>query len=391
MRGKPIFENLKKEALVCARCGYCRVDCPVYEGLGWESASPRAKMEITRKLAFHGKLTEKDIARLFQCTLCGQCRETCSARIDTVSVWLEMRRRIAAGEKGPENMRRLAAAIDETGYTAGEAPENRRLWLEAMDDEAVLKRVGQKAELLYFTGCSGALYPQIYGIPQAFTRILTRSGADFTVLGENESCCGFPLAAAGEPERIRKQAEHNVAAAKELGVRTVVTTCPSCFHAWRDFYPEILGGETPFEVLHASQWLAREIAADRLRLGPVEERVTYHDPCDLGRNSGVFEEPRHVLNQIPGLELVEMECSGSDAACCGGGGNLEAVDPALTEVIAEARLREAEATAAKTVVSGCQQCKRTLQGNARRKKIRLRFADITELVDRSMAAYEANQ
>lgn len=384
MHGPSTYEGLKREALVCAQCGYCRVECPVYRQIGWESSSPRAKMTLAGKLADRDKLASAEIQRLFQCTLCGRCQADCATRIDTLAVWKEMRKRVAAKNDGPENLQLMVNTIDESGNTTGDPQENRELWLDALDDESIRGKLGRRAKMLYFAGCSSSLYPQIYGIPQAFVQIMESVAEDYTILGAQEACCGFPLIAAGAPEKMKKQMAHNVAIARELGVETVVTTCPSCYHTWRDTYAELSGKTLPFQVLHASQLLEQYIRQGRLQLGEIEEKVTYHDPCDLGRNSGVYDAPRFVLASIPGLEFVEMADHGVGANCCGGGGNLEAVDPNLTAAIASQRLGDAVEIGAKTVVSGCQQCKRTLQVNARKNKVRLRFMDITEIVYKAM-------
>lgn len=383
MREHTFFEGLLNETNICAQCGYCKVDCPVYKNIGWESSSPRARMLITRKLAEGKPLTEQEVERAYQCTLCGKCREVCSTYIDTVEVWKHLRESIANKGQNPENIKLLSSTVIETLNISGDEQENREMWLDGMDED-ILQRVGQKAEVLYFTGCSGALYPTVYSIPQSLVRIMNKCGIDYTLLGQEEACCGFPLIGSGEFNKGRHLIEKNMESFKKLGIKKIVTSCPSCFHTIRDTYPKVLGEQLPFEVLHSSQFLINLINDKKIDLGEVNEAVTYHDPCDLGRNSGIFEEPRAVIRSIPGVEFIEMCNAGEDSNCCGGGGNLEAVDPGLTAQIAYSRLKQVEETGAKTVISSCQQCKRTLQGNARKNKLRLRVMDLTEFVWKSM-------
>jgi Fe-S oxidoreductase len=175
---------------------------------------------------------------------------------------------------------------------------------------------------------------------------------------------------------------HNLKAVQAMGAQTLVTTCPSCYHFWKHTYPVALEEDPGFEVLHATELLANLLEAERvpLREDPREQVVTYHDPCDLGRKSGVFEAPRRILAQIPGLTLTEMPENREGSHCCGGGGNLESFDPELSAAIAARRIQQAAKTGAKTVISACQQCERTLFSAARSERIRIRSKDIVEVV-----------
>ncbi len=185
---------------------------------------------------------------------------------------------------------------------------------------------------------------------------------------------------------------HNIAAVHARGVRMVVFTCPSCYHVWKHVYPDIAGAEMgDLELLHATEYLARLLddppasgatAGDgqRLPLHELDLRVAYHDPCDLGRKSGVYEAPRRVLRSIPGVTLVEMVDNRENALCCGGGGNVETYDPDLVAAISSRRLAQAQQAGAQAIVSACQQCERTLAAAARRDRVRLRVMDIAEIV-----------
>jgi Fe-S oxidoreductase len=140
-------------------------------------------------------------------------------------------------------------------------------------------------------------------------------------------------------------------------------------------------------VLHASQFLARLLDAEggsQLKLGGFEQVVTYHDPCDLGRKSGIFDAPRQVIEAMPGIEFREMDASRENALCCGGGGDVQIVDESVTAAVADRRLGQAQRTGAKYVLSACQQCKRTLMAAARRNRVRVRVMDLAELVWRAM-------
>jgi Fe-S oxidoreductase len=179
---------------------------------------------------------------------------------------------------------------------------------------------------------------------------------------------------------------HNVAQVREMGAKTLVTTCPSCHYTWSHLYPRLDSTPLGIEVLHASQYLARLLEEGRLKPGSFEQPVTYHDPCDLGRKSGIYDAPRQVIEGIPGVELREMGASREEALCCGGGGDVQIVDESVTQLVADRRLGQAQQTGARVLLSACQQCKRTLMAAARRNRVRVRVMDIAELLWRAMEA-----
>jgi len=238
---------------------------------------------------------------------------------------------------------------------------------------------------VYFVGCVGAFFPISYSIPQAFVQILEAAGVEYGLLGGEEWCCGYPALLSGNVELAHELAQHNVDAIRRLGARRVVMTCPSCYHIFTHTYRELLGqAMEDIEVLHESELLEKLIAEKRLPLGRLDMTVTYHDPCDLGRKSGLFEPPRRVLQAIPGLKLVEMASNRADSLCCGGGGNVETNSPDLVEQMSARRLAQVQVAGAQTIVTACQQCKRTLLGAARREKARIRTVDLSEIVLKSV-------
>jgi heterodisulfide reductase subunit D len=239
----------------------------------------------------------------------------------------------------------------------------------------------ERAEVAYFVGCVSSFFPRSYKVPQALVQIFDRAGLDYALLGGTEWCCGYPMFINGELERARDIIQHNVEAVRAMGVKTVVLTCASCYHFWKHSYPTALEVEDlDLEVKHATEFLADLLAAGDLELREIEETVTYHDPCDLGRKGGVTEAPRRVLTQIPGLRLVEMAENRDSSYCCGGGGNLESFAPEVSQAVARNRIRQAADVGAKTLISACQQCERTLANAARAERVRIRVKDITELV-----------
>jgi heterodisulfide reductase subunit D len=365
--------------LRCNRCGYCQAACPIYDVLRREPMTARARIQMLRALS-EGRLPLSDtLSRLvYCCTDCQSCRVSCPGGVRTEEIFSAARQVLAESDYLPPNLSALEERVRSSHNISGEPSESRLLWAENLvhrPDDLVGK---EGAEVLLFTGCVSALYPMAYGILQDLVDILQAAEVDFTTLGIEEWCCGYPLLSAGLP--VTDVVMHNLQVVKASGAKTLVTTCPSCYHMWRHSYsPDFI------QVLHSTEFLADLVEAGRVPLRRLEMRVTYHDPCDLGRKSEVYDAPRRVIRAIPGVELVEMEASGQDAMCCGGGGNLESLDPELSRAIARLRLEQAQEVGAEAIVSACQQCERTLTMAARREKIRIKVMDVVQLLRAALA------
>ena len=360
----------------CIQCGTCSSSCPTYFAMDvpprklWRMVTLGLKDEIARSSTF------------WLCTACHTCTVRCPRGID-VSESMRQIREWVIGEQVQETPRALgmmSEMIVQSHNMKGDDNETRLIW-SANLPTAGLGELKRQAEVLWYVGCVSSFYPMAYRIPQAMVQILGRSGVDFTLLGGEEWCCGFPLYTGGMSDKVYDLAAHNLERVRATGAKVLVSTCASCYHTWKHIYPEILPDyPADLEVLHATEYMARLIEQGKMPLGPVERVVTYHDPCDLGRRSGVFDEPRYVLNSIPGIELREMANHHQNSLCCGGGGNVETFSPDTVNEAARRRLLQAQATGAQYVVSACQQCMRTLFNGARKNRIRVRPVDISEIV-----------
>ena len=285
---------------------------------------------------------------------------------------------------GIQRLNRLSQTIETSHNISGDDNANRLIWSQNLERVPAGLDRKQGAEIVYFVGCVASLFPRSYRVPQSFTSILGASGVDFTTLGGQEWCCGYPLLSMGRLEQARSLIQHNVAQVKELGAARVVFACPSCYHMWKFIYPDVLGEEIGLEVLHATELVDELVTQGAIRLGEMDLRVTYHDPCDLGRKSHVFEPPRRVLRSIPGVTFVEMSTFGQISECCGGGGNLESFDPAVGSEVSVRRVGRACEVEAQVITSACQQCERTLTAAVRQhegaRRARIAVMDVTELV-----------
>lgn len=380
----------------CTRCSSCVSFCPVRTYGQDDSLAPISKIEDYRKVInkqyglrarlFGRKpITDEEMTRLteqnMKCLLCNRCKEVCPVKIDTRELWISIRENLASQGHYLEVIDQVRQSIKEKYNITGDEPEMRTQWQADLEIPAEKINYRKGAKVVYFVGCVASLYPMTYGIPQSLSKIMVKAGVDFTTLGGEEHCCGYPLIIAGMRNEARETVRHNVEKIREIGAKVVVASCPSCFHTFAHEYPQILGEELGFQVVHSTQFLAKLLAEGDLKLTkPVEELVTYHDPCDLGRNSGVYEAPRQVLVQVPGLQLVEMAENREMSLCCGGGGDVEMVDPELGAKVTRTRLAMAQDAGANTIVSACQQCKRRLSTQAKKDKVKVKVLDVVEVV-----------
>lgn len=360
----------------CIQCGTCSSSCPTYFAMDvpprklWRMVSLGLKEEIARSSTF------------WLCTACNSCSIRCPRGIPVSDSMRQIREWIIRDgvQETPRALGMMSEMIVQSHNMKGDDNESRLIWSSNLPGGGIgeLKR---QAEVLWYVGCVSSFYPMAYKIPQAMVQILGRSGVDFTLLGGEEWCCGFPLYTGGMSDKVRDLAIHNLERVRATGAKILVSTCASCYHTWKHIYPEMLADfPEDLEVLHATEYMSRLIDSGQLKLGPLERVVTYHDPCDLGKRNGVFDAPRHVLESIPGIELREMASHHQNSLCCGGGGNVETFSPDTVNEASRRRLLQAQATGAQYLVSACQQCMRTLFNGARKNKIRVRPVDISQIV-----------
>jgi heterodisulfide reductase subunit D len=381
------------QAQACTSCCLCADVCPamtatrdghlsgVYR-LDQLNRINRARTGLLRRI-FRNRAPSFDQLKAFsdtvyRCTLCGRCQEVCPSGISLKDIWVSLRQDMVHSEAYPKKVDMIRENLEETRNVFAEDNEERALWVEDMPDAPEHGYIKERAEVVYFTGCVSAYFPMAQNIPIALAEILEAGEVDFTLLGGDEWCCGFPLLGAGLRERAREYIDHNLEAVRRKGASRVVFACPSCYQMWLEHYPR------EFPISHVTEFLKELLATGRVPLGRLSLTVTYHDPCDLGRAARVFEAPREIIRSIPGVELVELAANRENCPCCGGGGNLEMIDTDLSVDIAKQKVEEVLETGADAVVTACQQCVRTMNTYVRRKKMPLRVLDIVQLVRMAM-------
>ncbi len=314
---------------------------------------------------------------VFNCLLCGRCREVCPANIDTREMGLTNRQNLyREGRYAKKKMDPVREAISTEKNVANFPNPDRAMWVDFLPEPPDDLYQREQAEVIYFVGCMSSFSPVVQDIPGAFVQVLDKAGVDFTIMGKEEWCCGYPLIVAGMKDEVGPLIEHNIEAVKKTGARTIVFSCPSCFHTFKHDY-DLKG----MEMLHHTQYLKRLIDEGRLDLKEnVDLFAAYHDPCDLGRNSGIYEEPRAVVAAVPGLKHREFVDNRKMALCCGGGGDIEILDPDLSAAVSMDIVDEAKGIEVDTIITACQQCKRVIKGAALKSKSGHQVLDIAEVV-----------
>ena len=368
-----------ERVVTCYACGTCSGSCPTIMDMDYGPGHILHMIQLG---------LEDEVLRsrgIWLCTACYLCTSRCPREVKITETMIGLRSLALARDMPvPENLLALRDTVTAQHNISGDDNATRLIWSRNVDEVSAAVGQRRQAETLFFVGCVSSFYPMTFGIPQAFVQIMLAAETEFATLGGDEWCCGYPLLSAGMEAEAVALMKHNIATAKSLGIKRLVATCPSCYHTWQHLYPQLGSGPLDFEILHASQFLARLLEDGRLKPRGLRETVTYHDPCDLGRKSGVYDAPRYVIESIPDLTFVEMDSHGPDAMCCGGGGDVQISDESVTAAVAARRMHQAQKTGAKTILSACQQCKRTLAVAARKERIRIRAQDVTELLWRAM-------
>ena len=368
----------------CLRCAFC-FDlswlgpanlCPAYAWGAFESYGARGRIAIARAL-LEGELEydESLIRRVFACTECRACAEHCFKYIDTVAIFAAMREGLAARGLIPPGLAAAADGLVETHNLYDKPHEQRLGWLKERS------RVDRAAPVAFFVGCTPAYVRR--SLAQDTYAVLAAAGLDFTILSD-EWCCGHPFMAAGQRERAAEVMRHNVDALKALGVERVVFECPGCMRTFREDAPEVLKAPLPFEVLHVTEEIARQVEAGRLRFNVYQSGavVTYHDPCTLGRGLGIYDAPRTIIEAMPGMRLAEMPRHERDAYCCGAGSFVRYDYADLTDQTGIERFREVEATGAQVVLTACPACVTQLQYVRGQLESQVQVMDLISLVKR---------
>ena len=358
----------------CFQCGLCDTVCP------WNRVRNFSMRKIVRQATFG--LTEIESEDIWRCTTCGRCPQHCPRDVRQIDSGVALRR--IATEYGVfpdpvKPIKTIAASLVAEGNPLSEERKKRADWAK----EAGVKSFEEGMEILYFPGCYLSYDPRMKKVAKATAAILKKAGVEFGILGTKESCCGESIRKTGDEELFKRLARDNIKGFIDNGVKKILVSSPHCYHTFKNEYPEFM---VNFEVVHITQFLVELIKEGRLEIKDgLEKKITYHDPCYLGRHNGVFDEPREVLRRVSGLELVEMPDCFEDSLCCGGGGGRIWMETPKGERFSDLRLEQAIDVGAEVLVTACPYCitnfedsRITIEDQGDAKAIEIK--DITEII-----------
>jgi Fe-S oxidoreductase len=330
---------------LCFQCGLCDVVCP------WNRVRTFSMRKIIREATFG--LTEIESEDIWRCTTCGRCPQQCPRDVKQIESGVSLRRiatEYGVFPKPVSPIRTASASLVAEGNPLNEERKKRANWAEGLS----VKTFTEGMEVLYFPGCYLSYDPRLKKAARATANILNRAEVDFGILGSKENCCGESIRKTGDEELFKRLARENIKTFIDNGVKKILVSSPHCYHTFKNEYPEFM---VDFEVVHISQYLFELINEGRLELNKeYGKKVTYHDPCYLGRHNGIYGEPREVLKKIPGLELNEMPDSLEDSLCCGGGGGRIWMETPKGERFSDLRLEQAMEVGAEVLVTSCPYC-----------------------------------
>ena len=375
---KEIIELIKQAggeaAKLCYQCGKCDVVCP------WNRVRDFSIRKIVRQASLGLAEIEQD--EIWRCTTCGTCPAECPRGVKQIEIGVSIRR--IASEYGvfPASVRAASTAggsLRTDGNPLSEDRDKRADWAKGLS----VKPFTEGMELLYFVGCFYSYDPRLKKAAVATANVLNKAGVDFGILGTSEACCGESIRKTGGEEVFKTLARQNIKAFVDHGVKKVLVSSPHCYETFKNEYPEFM---VNFEIVHISQLLLQLINEGRLELtGDYGKRVTYHDPCYLGRHNDVYDEPRQLLKLVPGLELVEMTDCRQQSLCCGGGGGGIWIETPKEQRFSNLRLKQARQTGAVVLATSCPYC----ITNFEESRLTLDYEDILQVKDITEIIHEA--
>jgi Fe-S oxidoreductase len=385
--------------------------CPSMQKYLYDAYSVQGRFDLARALLENEiEITDKALEVIYTCTMCGACDVTCkfSRDMEPLEILHELRKYVVEQGKGPlPGHRPIVEGIRKDSNPWLQPRSRRGHWTRKMEVKDLNK---EKAEVLYFAGCTYSYNANLQGVARSTLKILQCAGVDVAILGNNEGCCASPVLKVGMHDMFREHAKRNITMFNDLGVKTVITSCAGCYGVFMSQYPAV--AKMKFEVKHSMEYLDQLRQEGKLRFTkPVPMKVTWHDPCHAGRGGepqdlwegvrvqwglsdpprkrnygagGVYDAPRNILKAIPGMELVEMERIREFSWCCGAGGGVKSAFPEFAVETAQERVQEAKQTGAEALVTSCPWCEANLQDGIHADGGGIEMLSLVQIMERAL-------
>ena len=355
----------------CFQCGLCDTVCP------WNRVRTFSMRKLVRQATFG--FTEIESEEMWLCTTCGRCPQQCPRDVKQIESGIALRR--VATEYGVfpasvKPVRTASGSLIGEGNPIGEKREKRADWAKGLS----VKTFTEGMDVLYFPGCYLSYDPRLKKVSTATAKILNAAGVDFGILGAKENCCGESIRKTGDEELFKRLAKENIKTFIDQDVKKILVSSSHCYHTFKNEYPEFM---VNFEVVHMSQYVFELMNEGRIEFTKdYGKKVTYHDPCYLGRHNGIFDEPREVLKKVPGLELNEMPDCRVDSLCCGGGGGRVWMETPKGERFGDLRIEQAIGVGAEVLATCCPYCITMFEDSRVTMGVdeKIEIKDITEII-----------
>jgi Fe-S oxidoreductase len=377
-----LIEMGAEDIYKCIQCGKCASICPWFQLGTYDFLVFRFPLETALGMVASSEEKEelaKEVDKIYHCVGCEACVEQCPHGINIPNILRAARRILVDFNSYPDTLKSVVSKIKNVGNPLGEPRENRAAWAR----ELGVKKYETGLEFLFVPCCIPCYDTRAQKVAQATASILAKSGTSFGIIGAEENCCGEAIRRVGAEKVFQEQAKANIATFKARGVRKILVTSPHCYVAFTKEYAEF-GAD--FDVFHITQYCAHLIETGAIvPQKPFNKKVVYHDPCTLGRQSGIYEEPRAILRSIPGLELLEVEnFSRNLSVCCGAGSGGLWMDWHKDERIADIRIKQLLDTGADVIAVACPYCLQMFEETIKTMNLEIPVMDVTEIVYASL-------
>ena len=367
---KEVIEEIKEfggdAVKFCYQCGKCDTVCP------WNRVINFSMRKLIREATFG--IPEIDLEEVWRCTTCGKCPQQCPRDVKQIDDMVALRRIANLYGVSPtflKPVRSASASLSAEGNPLGAERGKRADWAEGLN----VKTFTEEMEILYFSCCYTSYDQRLKDVAQATAKLLGKAGVEFGILGTKENCCGESIRKTGNEDVFKSMARENIKTFIDAGVKKILVSSPHCYHTFKNEYPEF---KANFEVVHISEYLLELVNEGRLEISKeYPKKVTYHDPCFLGRHNGIYDEPRDVLKKIPGLELIEMAESRENSLCCGMGGGRIWIDTQMSDRFSNLRVKDAIELGAEVLVTSCPYCIDALEES----RSGLNYEDVIQVKD----------